>query len=106
MFDLLPLFAWSRQNCGAICSLLIPAMFLITIATMVLAYVGTSSYRLNWSAAIATFVAFSLLAHVSTWFVIGVVTPVTFILSSLAVMCLLVNVAAIAYHRLIWQQAS
>ncbi|PJF37908.1 MAG: hypothetical protein CUN55_19690 [Phototrophicales bacterium] len=99
MFDLITVFEWSRQNCAGICGALVPMILLSTIGTMVLAYTGASSYRLNFSAAIATLVALALFAHISTWFVIGVVTPVTFILSSLAIMCLLVNGAAIWYAR-------
>jgi hypothetical protein len=106
MLDLFTLFEWSRQNCAAICGFLVPTILLTTITTMVLAYVGASLPRLHSSAAIAFVTAVALFAHISTWFVIGVVTPITFILSSLAVMCLVVNGAAIAYRRLVWQRGS
>lgn len=99
MFDLEPIFEFSRGNCVAICAFLIPANLLATIQTMVLLGLGKSVLLMRLSAAIATVLAITLFLHVSTWFVIGVVTPVTFILSGLGTTCLLINLLLLKYRQ-------
>ena len=98
MFDLEPLFQFSRQNCVAICSMLVPANLIATVATLVLAIKG-QSIKMPWSCGIASILAITLFFHVSTWFIIGIVTPVTFILFGLGTTCLAVNILAVAYRR-------
>ncbi|MEN9519904.1 MAG: hypothetical protein RLZZ381_2492 [Cyanobacteriota bacterium] len=99
MFDLQPLFEFSRQNCVAICSFLVPAILLTTIATLVLVATGQSLTKMRWSRGIASVLAIALFLHVSTWFMIGIITPVTFILFGLGSTCLVVNLIAVAYRQ-------
>jgi hypothetical protein len=99
MFDLQPLFEFSRQNCVAICSFLVPANLLTTIATLVLVATGQSLSKMRWSRGIASVLAIALFLHVSTWFMIGIITPVTFILFGLGSTCLVVNLIAVAYRQ-------
>ncbi|MEN9566641.1 MAG: hypothetical protein RLZZ69_1837 [Cyanobacteriota bacterium] len=99
MFDLQPLFEFSRQNCVAICSFLVPAILLTTIATLVLVATGQSLTKMRWSRGIASVLAIALFLHVSTWFIIGIITPVTFILFGLGSTCLVVNLIAVAYRQ-------
>ena len=99
MFDFQPLCEFSRQNCVAICSFLVPANLLTTIATLVLVATGQSLAKLRWSRGIATVWAIILSLHVSTWFVVGIVTPVTFILFALSSTCLIINLVAVAYRQ-------
>ncbi|MEL6787623.1 MAG: hypothetical protein AAFO76_09485 [Cyanobacteria bacterium J06607_15] len=99
MIDFQPLFEFSRHNCVAICSLLVPANLIATITTLILVAQGQSLIKLQWSKGIASFLAITLFLHVSTWFMIGIITPVTFILFGLGSSCLLVNLIAVAYRQ-------
>ncbi|MEM7757251.1 MAG: hypothetical protein AAF298_03860 [Cyanobacteria bacterium P01_A01_bin.40] len=103
MDSLEPLFAFSRHNCVAICSFLVPANLIATIATLVLVATEKPLSIMGWSLGIASASAITLFLHVSTWFMIGVITPVTFILFTLGTTCLLVNILAVAYRREITQ---
>lgn len=99
MLDLQPVFEFSRLNCVTICAFLVPANLIVTIATLILVATGQSLSKVRWSKTIASFLAITLFFHVSTWFVIGVITPVTFILFGLGATCLIANVMAVAYRR-------
>ena len=103
MFDLEPLFEFSRNNCIAICAFLVPANLITTLQTMILVFLKRSILISSLSAAIAITFALTLFLHVATWFVIGVVTPVTFILGALGTTCILINLFATAYRsKLSW----
>ena len=99
MFDFEPIFEFSRHYCVFICSLLVPANLIATIATLYLVVGDRSLFKLRWSLAIASLLAVTLFIHVSTWFIIGIITPVTFILFALGTSCLLVNILAVAYRQ-------
>lgn len=99
MLDLQPLFEFSRQNCVAICSFLVPAILLTTISTLVFVATGQSLTRMRWSRGMASVLAIALFLHVSTWFMIGIITPVTFILFGMGSTCLVVNLIAVAYRQ-------
>lgn len=86
---------FSRENCVAICSALVPLNLSVTIATLVFLYQRRPVQHLQRSAAIASVFALILCLHVSSWFVIGVITPVTFILFGLALTCLTLNWGAV-----------
>ncbi len=87
LLNYLPEF--SRINCVAICAFLIPAILICTITTLVLVFLQSDLIRLT--TILSSFLAIIMLFHVATWFMIGVVTPVTFILTSLAFTCLAIN---------------
>ncbi|MEL6927801.1 MAG: hypothetical protein AAFO95_04100 [Cyanobacteria bacterium J06600_6] len=99
MFDFQPLFEFSRNHCVAICSFLVPANLLATIATLVFVIQDQPIAKMRWSQRLASVLAIALFLHVSTWFIIGVVTPVTFILFGLGSTCLLINIVAVIYRR-------
>ena len=99
MFDLQPLFEFSRLHCVAICSFLVPANLFITIAILVSIVRDSSMAKLLWLRRIGSVFAIALFLHVSTWFIIGVVTPVTFILFGLGSTCLLIDLVAVAYRQ-------
>ena len=98
MFDFEPILEFSRLNCVAICSFLVPANLITTIITLTLVTTGRSLSKMCWSLAIASVFAVTLFVHVSTWFIIGVVTPVTFVLFGLGTSCLAVNLLAVIYR--------
>ncbi|NJL02456.1 MAG: hypothetical protein HC910_18570 [Spirulinaceae cyanobacterium SM2_1_0] len=92
---LIPISAWSRQHCVAICAGLVPANLITTITTLVLLVRSVRGESLYRNALFASSLAVVLCLHVTTWLVIGVVTPVTFILFSLGGTCLGVNLVAV-----------
>ena len=94
-----PIFEFSRHNCVAICAFLVPANLITTIVTLILVATEQSLSKVYWSRAIASVLAATLFLHVSTWFIIGVITPVSFILFGLGTTCLLVNILAVIYSK-------
>jgi hypothetical protein len=103
MFDLEPLFEFSRQNCVTICAFLVPANLIATIATIFLVVSSESLWKIRCTTAIASLVTMIMFFHVSTWFIIGIVTPITFILLGLGTTCLFTNILAIKYRQPIVQ---
>ena len=99
MFDVFALFEFSRQHCLAICSFLVPANLIATITTLTLVFTGQSMTKMRWSKGVASVLAIALFLHVSTWFIVGVITPVTFILFGLGSTCLIVNLLSVTYRR-------
>jgi hypothetical protein len=106
MFDLEPLFEFSRQNCVTICAFLIPANLIATIATIFLVVSNQSVWKIRCSMTIASLIVMTIFLHVSTWFIIGVITPITFILLGLGTTCLCTNILAVKYRQPIVQVLS
>lgn len=106
MFDLQPLFEFSRQNCVAICSFLVPANLIATTITFILVATNQSLLNLRWAMGIGSMMAIALFLHISTWFIIGVITPVTFILFGLGTTCLLTDVLVFIFRQEISQTIS
>ena len=107
-----PIFEFSRQNCVAICSFLVPANLLTTLLTVILVFTQRprnghivsqtpQSYppQILLATALSVIFAFTLFLHVSTWFIIGVITPVTFILFGLGATCLAIAILANVYRN-------
>jgi uncharacterized membrane protein YqhA len=115
------LFEFSRNNCIAICGFLVPANMIATVQTMI--FVGLRSPLVSNldSGAVRSQIsimpiimmsivyAIAMILHVFTWFLAGVVMAPTFILLSLGIVCLSINIWAIAapmnmskYLRQIW----
>ena len=99
MLDLEPVFEFSRQNCVAICSFLVPANLITAITTVILIIKEQPFNVIVKSIGIAAIFAIALFLHVSTWFIIGIITPVTFILFGLGATCLCINLLAIVYRQ-------
>ncbi|TVQ63306.1 MAG: hypothetical protein EA366_02275 [Spirulina sp. DLM2.Bin59] len=93
------LAVFSRNHCVAICATLIPLILLVTIQTLLLTFWQRTTTALFTSVMIASGLVMALFIHVSTWFVIGVIHPVTFILATLGSVCLVVNWAAVAWRQ-------
>jgi hypothetical protein len=98
VFDLEPIFQFSRNNCVAICAFLVPANLVTTTQTFFLLLLRRSYFRVRLSAAIAVTLALTLFLHVATWFIIGVITPVTFVLAALGTSCILTNLVLVFYQ--------
>jgi hypothetical protein len=93
------LLAFSHHYCVAICTLLVPANLTATLASLIMAGQGASQRWLNISTVVATLLAVTLLLHVLSWFLIGVVMPPTYILLTLASVCLSFNAWALTRPR-------
>lgn len=99
MSELNLLVELSRQHCVAICSFLVPAILLTTGQTLILLWFQRAPKQMLPSVTLASIFALIMFFHVSTWFTIGIVTPVTFILSGLGMTCLIINLIAITYTQ-------
>lgn len=73
-----------------------PVNLLLTSLTLLLLVRQFPKINLRWSAGLAIMVALTMVFHVSTWLAVGVVMAPTYILFSLAIICLTINGCAIA----------
>ena len=97
-----PIFEFSRQNCVSICAFLVPANLLTTALNLILLLTQRPRTQIRLAITLSIIFAFTLFLHVSTWFIIGVVTPVTFILFGLGSTCLAIAILANIYrHQLL-----
>lgn len=91
MFDFNTLLEFSRTNCVAICSFLVPANLLLTLQTIILTGLRRPQSQIRLAVILACIPALVMVFHVWTWFMIGVVMAPTFILLWLATTCLGLN---------------
>lgn len=91
------LFNFSHSHCIAICGFLVPASLLLTLWTLLLVGWQRPSSQMYFSVIFANLFALTLLLHDFTWFSIGVVMAPTYILLTLAGVCLSLNIWAIAH---------
>jgi hypothetical protein len=90
----------SRCHCVAICAFLVPTNLLLSSAVLLLTGLGQSPQtRRNLSIA-GTFAAMLLVAHVASWWIVGVVAPATFILPTLGIVCTAINWSCIKYSAI------
>jgi hypothetical protein len=99
MLDFEPIFEFSRQNCGTICAFLVPANLITTLISLILLAKQYPLPKIRLTVILSVIFALTLFLHISTWFAIGVVTPITFILLTLGSACLAMNFLAIAYRQ-------
>ncbi len=97
MLDLSVISEFSRTNCIAICAFLVPANLLATLATVASAAFQRPIVQLRMIFGVATLFAVTMAFHVWTWLAIGVVMAPTYILFSIASLCLAINISAIAF---------
>ena len=90
---------FSRNHCVSICAFLVPANLLTTLQTLILLFLMRPLSQIRLGAVFASFFALTLYFHVTTWLIIGVLTPVSFILFALGTICLIINLVAITYPR-------
>ena len=91
MFDITSLAEFSRSNCVAICTFLVPANIVATGLVLISLFLHRPYSQLLPLSITASVVASLLFVHVGTWFMIGVVMLPTFILLGLGTTCLVVN---------------
>jgi hypothetical protein len=103
MLDFNTVTEFSHTYCVAICAFLVPANLLTTLQTVILTGLNRPRIKVQASVLVASIFAITMIFHVFTWFVIGVVMPPTFILLFMAVICLIINIWAIAHPASIIQ---
>lgn len=97
MLDFNTVTEFSHTYCVAICAFLVPANLLTTLQTVILTGLNRPRIQVQASVLVASTFAITMIFHVFTWFIIGVVMPPTFILLLMAVTCLTINIWAIAH---------
>ncbi|NEO60589.1 MAG: hypothetical protein F6J94_24810 [Moorea sp. SIO1F2] len=103
MFDFNILCDFSRNHCVAICAILVPANLLLTLQTIIFTVIGYPQVQVRKAALVACIPALVMLFHVYSWLMIGVVMAPTYILFTLAAVCLSINFWAINYYsRLVY----
>lgn len=95
MLNFSSLITFSHIHCVAICTFLVPANLLVTLQTLLLAGFNRSIVQTRGSAMLAISLALIMVAHVMTWFLVGIVQIPTFVLLGLATLCLGINLWAI-----------
>ncbi|BBC25002.1 hypothetical protein [Pseudanabaena sp. ABRG5-3] len=86
---------FSRSHCVAICAFLVPANLIATSQTILFTILKRSPVEIFTISASAIIYALLMIAHVISWYIIGVVMAPTFILMFLGIICLAVNLTAI-----------
>ncbi len=99
MLDFHTLTEFSRNHCIGICGFLVPANILTTLLTIILGFLNRPMSQVWTSVTLACTFAVIMMLHVYTWFMIGVVMLPTYILLSLAIICLLTNLLVIIWRR-------
>ncbi|MGL5875087.1 MAG: hypothetical protein ACRC2R_22440 [Xenococcaceae cyanobacterium] len=94
-----PLFEFSRQHCIGICTFLVPANLLASLFALIYLFLNRSIEQIRLAAFFGIAFATTMFLHVSTWMAIGVITPVTFILFTLGMSCLVINLATVIYTQ-------
>ncbi len=97
MLDLSTLHEFSRCHCLAICAGLVPANLLLSTAVIGLTMFNGSRATRRWLSIGGAGCFMLLLAHVMSWWLIGVVAPATFILPALGLCCSAINGACLSY---------
>ncbi|MDX1978577.1 MAG: hypothetical protein SFT94_12965 [Pseudanabaenaceae cyanobacterium bins.68] len=87
---------FSCQHCLAICAVLVPANLVITSQSLLMLGLGSADH-LRVVASGSLIYAIALVGHVWLWWNLGVVMAPTFVLLGLALVCLGINLSAIAF---------
>ncbi|MBE9103207.1 hypothetical protein [Vacuolonema iberomarrocanum] len=94
--DIATLADFSRQHCLGICAALVPANMIATLQTLIFAGTQRPRRELSCITTLSLLYATLMVLHVVSWFVVGVVMAPTFVLLSLALVCIGLNGWAIA----------
>jgi hypothetical protein len=99
MLDFDTLNHLSRCHCVSICAMLVPANLLVCSAIILLTGMDRSPQARRWLVAIGSGLCALLLAHVASWWIVGVIAPATFILPSLGLLCTVINLSCLKYEK-------
>lgn len=94
MLDWNTLLAFSHSHCVAICSVLVPLNLLLTLVTFALVGFERPKVEIQQSTGLAIASALLMVLHVLTWLFVGVIRMQTFVLFSLGLCCLVLNLWA------------
>lgn len=97
MLSLHPLLDFSRCHCVSICAALVPINILATALTVYKTSRNHSTGAIKVSIGIASLAAGLLALHDLSWLIIGVIMAPTYILFTIAMVCLSFNIWAGCY---------
>jgi hypothetical protein len=97
MLDVSTLHEFSRCHCVAICAGLVPANLLLSASVIGLTMFDRSIALRQWLSIGGAGCCLLLIAHVMSWWLIGVVAPATFILPALGLISSAVNWCCLNY---------
>ncbi|MBW4691019.1 MAG: hypothetical protein KME27_04545 [Lyngbya sp. HA4199-MV5] len=97
MFDFSNLLEFSHHHCVAICAALVPANVLTTLCAIVLVGLKRPALQVWQVSGVGSVFALSMMLHVLTWFIVGVVMLPTFVLLLLGTSCLSINLWTILH---------
>jgi hypothetical protein len=100
MLDFSTINHLSRCHCVAICAFLVPTNLLLSSTVILLTGLDRSPSTRRKLSLAGTFVALLLIAHVASWWIVGVVAPATFILPSLGLVCTAINWGCVKYSSI------
>jgi hypothetical protein len=103
MSTLTPLLNFSYAHCISICGVLVPFSLLMTFVSLYFVGAQYPRKRLYLTASLASLTASFMIFHVWSWWMIGVVMLPTYILSVVAVVCLVINSWAISHQASLMQ---
>lgn len=95
MLELNSIAEFSRCYCIAICAFLVPTHLVLACTTMWLVALERSTKQIYTAVSLSVIAATIMLLHVATWWAIGVVMLPTFILPTLALTCLAIDIYAV-----------
>jgi hypothetical protein len=100
MLDFSTINHLSRCHCVAICAFLVPTNLLLSSTVLLLTGLDRSPLARRNLSLIGTFAAMLLIAHVASWWIVGVVAPATFILPALGLLSTVVNWSCVKYSAI------
>jgi hypothetical protein len=83
--------------------MLVPANLLVCSAIILLTGIERAPHLRQRLMAIGSGLFALLLAHVASWWIVGVVAPATFILPSLGLLCTVINLSCLKYEKVMAQ---
>ncbi|OIP73525.1 MAG: hypothetical protein AUK48_09830 [Oscillatoriales cyanobacterium CG2_30_44_21] len=86
---------FSRSHCVSICAFLVPANLIVTSQTILFTILKRSPVQIFTISISAIVYASLMIAHVASWYIVGVVMAPTFILMFLGITCLGTNCVAL-----------
>jgi hypothetical protein len=91
----------SRCHCVAICAFLVPTNLLLSTSVILLTGLDRSPQTRRKLTTAGTCAAALLIAHVASWWIVGVIAPATFILPALGLVCTVINWSCVKYSSIV-----
>ncbi|MGK7922085.1 MAG: hypothetical protein AB4080_18980 [Trichodesmium sp.] len=97
MLEINNLIEFSHTYCVAICGILVPMNVLASLQPIIFTALDRRKEEINLMALVASLYALTMILHVCSWYIVGVVRIQTFILLWFASCCLITNTWAVIH---------